>query len=270
MKRPDEIKLRDIGVLLTELLDPGRLIILALSIGAVAWAVGNGFQSGIWSGLAILGSLATGLVLANAYRSSVKNRFHDRRYYYLWTDAQERYQRFREAHALLKKRGKVDLEMLPGTIENTRQQLYLSLRRADILAHEIRTSERNLFVPPMQSAMRSQDPQAQELYRLADRNMAEYRSNLADLRAGVERTEAQAAVFTSTLDTLRVKMLGYRLATRSPEGSSLEFMNAIAEAKMQLDAIDKTLLELELTPFPATIAVMPPPMPGEVREDNRT
>jgi hypothetical protein len=67
---------------------------------------------------------------------------------------------------------------------------------------------------------------------------------------GVERTEAQAAVFTTTLDTLRMRMLGHRLAGRSPELAHTEFLQAMTEARMQLDSIDKALDELELTPFP--------------------
>jgi hypothetical protein len=110
------------------------------------------------------------------------------------------------------------------------------------------------------------DRQAQELYRIADKNIAEYRQRFQAVMAGVERTEAQAAVMTTTLDTLRIKMLGYRLVGRDPDAPTQEFLAALAEARMQLDSIDTALSELELTPFPKTITVMPErdqtPRPG--------
>jgi len=75
--------------------------------------------------------------------------------------------------------------------------------------------------------------------------------------AGVERTEAQAAVFTTTLDTLRMKMLSYRLVGKETESPTQDFLAALTEARMQLESIDKALDELELTPFPRTVSIMP-------------
>jgi hypothetical protein len=45
-------------------------------------------------------------------------------------------------------------------------------------------------------------------------------------------------------------MLGHRLAGKTPELAHTEFLQALTEARMQLDSIDKALDELELTPFP--------------------
>jgi hypothetical protein len=70
----------------------------------------------------------------------------------------------------------------------------------------------------------------------------------------------------TTLDTLRMKMLGYRLVGKSPELSSQDFLEALNEAKLQLSAIDTALEELELGPYPQMIASMPPPVPDDIRQ----
>jgi hypothetical protein len=119
-----------------------------------------------------------------------------------------------------------------------------------------------LAQPPVWQAA-AHDPQSKELYRIADKNIAEYRSHFAGVMAGVQRTEAQSAVFMTTLDTLRMKMIGYRLVGRSPELGSSEFLDALAEARAQLEAIDTALEELDLGHYPKTISVIPPPMPPE-------
>ncbi|MEJ5171286.1 MAG: hypothetical protein WHU10_09880, partial [Fimbriimonadales bacterium] len=111
------------------------------------------------------------------------------------------------------------------------------------------------------------DPQAKELYRIADRNIAEYRKLYDAVMAGVSRTEAQAAVFMTTLDTLRVKMLGYRLVDKSPEVPSQDFLEALGEARLQLDAIDKALEELDFSHLPKLIAVESGRSASEVLEE---
>jgi len=75
--------------------------------------------------------------------------------------------------------------------------------------------------------------------------------------SGVSRSMAQAEVFLTTLDALRIRMLGYRLGSRTPELESHEFLTVITESKMQFEAIDKALEEIELTPFPERVAIMP-------------
>ena len=63
----------------------------------------------------------------------------------------------------------------------------------------------------------------------------------------------------TTLDTLRMKMLGYRLVGKSPEMPAQDFLEALAEAKLQLQAIDTALEELDLGQYPKQISVVPPP-----------
>jgi hypothetical protein len=167
------------------------------------------------------------------------------------------------------------LHDLPVTVQAVGSTLYFALRRADIVVREVTTSEGWLMAVQHHTGPISPDQKAQELYRLADKNIAEYRQHYQTVMSGVERTEAQAAVFTTTLDTLRMRMLGHRLAGRSPELAHTEFLQAMTEARMQLDAIDKALDELELTPFPGTdedwLDSMksldgPPPVPDHLRE----
>ena len=75
--------------------------------------------------------------------------------------------------------------------------------------------------------------------------------------AGVHRAEAQSAVFMTTLDTLRMKMIGHRLVGKNPEMSTMEFLEALGEAKLQLKAIDQALEDLDFSQMPKMIAAVP-------------
>jgi hypothetical protein len=165
-----------------------------------------------------------------------------------------------------------DLREMPNTIRGVSEALYVALRRADIISHEVMLSEREMLSQPPVWKAPNTDPQSQELYRLADKNIAEYRQQFAGVMAGVQRTEAQSAVFMTTLDTLRMKMIGYRLVGRSPELSSQEFLEALAEARAQLQSIDTALEELDLGHYPKQISVVPPPTPEDAlqRLDQRS
>ncbi len=189
--------------------------------------------------------------------ASVPKRFSNLRIRSLWLASEDRYNRFQDEIKLLRKHQVADLNELPRTISGVARQLYMALRRADMVLEEVTRSEGKgsqlLNPPPVMTA----DKQAQELYRVADKNVAEYRQHFQLVMGGVQRAEAQAAVFTTTLDMLRMKMLGYRLTGKGPDGANLEFLQSITEAKMQLEAIDKALDELELSPFPKTIAIVP-------------
>jgi len=202
-------------------------------------------------------TVAIGTIWATgAYRQSVRARFHNPRLSNLWSEAKDRYERFDELLRKMSRERIADLKEMPRTIHATALTLYAALRRADMVQREVEKSEAGLLDHARQVRDLPRDPQTQELYRLADRNVAEYRQGLKAVMAGVRRTEAQAAVFISTLDTLRMRMLGHRLIGRSPEAPNLEFLEALQEAKMQLDAIDKALEELEMRPFPKMIAVL--------------
>jgi hypothetical protein len=223
----------------------------------------------------VVGLFTLPLVLAGhfafAWQASETRRFYNQHMKALWTGCLDRLARFHEVQKRAKNTGVADLREMPKTIENVAQAVYRALRKADIVAHEIASSEAGLAPVVPTSQRISTDAQSQELFQVADRNIAEYRQGLEAVMAGVQRSEAQAAVFMTTLDTLRMKMLGHRLVGRSPELPSHEFLAAIAEAKLQLESIDKALDELDLSIYPKSIAVIrtgPPPLPTEVEEQH--
>ena len=157
----------------------------------------------------------------------------------------------------LKRADIAQFQELPDTVRELAMTIYNALRRADILFEEVLQSEGVDRIRPGVPMFKTTDPQAQELYRIAERNLGEYRGHYNELMAGIQRTEAQATVFMTTLDNLRVKMLGYRLIGKNPSLSSEEFLSVLAEARAQLSAIDRALDELDLSHYPKTIAVIP-------------
>lgn len=248
----DEIRRQDLRAFLRELFRFTRMV-LWFGLAFLAYKILGGLK--LWEGFAVVPLLAW---FATAYLDSIPRRFINRRFLLLWESCKDRLDRFNEALSHNRRQKIAEFEEMPKTIESVSHSLYLALRRADMMFQEITRSEGWLAGQPHQPPpIQSQDAQAQELYRIADKNIAEYRQHFSAVMAGVQRAEAQAAVFTTTLDTLRMKMLGYRLSGRKPELSSLEFLESLTEAKMQLEAIDKALEELELTPFPKTIAILP-------------
>jgi hypothetical protein len=89
---------------------------------------------------------------------------------------------------------------------------------------------------------------------VAEKNVLEYERNYQELTGGIERTKAQASVFITTLDALRLKMLSYRHVGRDPSLGSQDFLSALAEARAQLSAIDKALDEVDLSHYPTAVA----------------
>lgn len=262
----DDIRRRDLKVFVSEAVSFQRLAAATaggvLLFAMLLWRSENDLMA---AALAIPAVLA--VHLAYAWSGSESRRFHSQHMSALWAGCLDRLNRFREVHKRAKGTGVSDLREMPKTIESVAESVYRALRKADIVAHEIAASEAGL-PPVVPTAQRiAPDAQAQELYQVADRNIAEYRQGLEAVMAGVQRSEAQAAVFMTTLDTLRMKMLGHRLVGRSPELPSHEFLAAIAEAKLQLESIDKALDELDLSIYPKSIAVVrpgPPPIPADV------
>jgi hypothetical protein len=264
----DDIRRQDMRLFLKELLAPGRIIVSVIAglFFFLFWKTTSMFEAGIpiraWiSWAAIL--MAHGSL---AWSASLKRRFIGKRFAALWNGCQDRLTRFEEVLKKLRREQIADLQEMPKTIRTVADSLYLALRRSDMIAHEVSTSEQGLYGGPPVWHAPSQDPQSKELYRIADKNIAEYKQRFDAVMAGVQRTEAQSAVYMTTLDTLRMKMLGYRLVGRSPEMSSQDFLEALNEAKLQLAAIDSALDELELGPYPTMIAAMPPPIPDDIQQ----
>lgn len=239
----NDIKQRDKELFLKELFSFGRFFLvgsLLFIFIITGWKV-------LW--LFLLLAVA-GVCVKTAFTRSVEKRFKNRRFLLLWTACQDRLKRFNKAFSDSTRDGVVELQELPKTIVDVGSNLYVALRRADIIIDEVSASEGWLAPPKAQAGPIGPDQKTQELYRLADKNIAEYRQNYQGVIARVERTEAQAAVFTTTLDTLRMRMLGHRLASSSPELEHDDFLQAMAEARLQLDSIDKALEELDQTPYP--------------------
>ncbi len=261
----DDVARQDRKLFLQECCRFGRVFLSGLALLFFLVAVQAPFVDTFGFGglLAAVGAIfvAHGL---SAYSASIKRRFVNKRYEALWNGIAERLRLFDEVQARMRKDTAADLQELPRNIRRVSAALYSALRRSDLISHEVASTEKGLYIHPPNWQPPSHDAQAKELYRIADKNIAEYRTQFAGVMAGVQRTEAQAAVFTTTVDTLRMKMIGYRLVGRTPELSSQDFLEAMQEAKMQLAAIDQALDELELTPFPKTVSIVPPPIPDEL------
>lgn len=261
----DDIRRQDLRLFTKELLSPLRII---LTIGGLLFFYAR-YQVGAGFFQFLAGSMLILLVAsATAWSASVHRRFLNKRTEALWNGCRDRLARFEEVLRKLSREQVAEFREMPRTIRNVASSLYGALRRADMIAHEVQLSERGLYAQPPAWDAPSHDPQSKELYRIADKNIAEYRSQFAGVMAGVQRTEAQSAVFMTTLDTLRMKMIGYRLVGRSPELSSGDFLEALAEARAQLQAIDHALEELDLGHYPKTISVVPPPPPDDALREH--
>lgn len=251
--RDPEIKRRDLRVFWARLLKPLPASIILILL-ALAVANGTGFLAWVFWNLALIGLGWHGV---KSWMDSINDRFRHRRFKLLWDNAQDRLKRLDTAMASLKKAEVADLQELPATVKAVADGLYVALRRADAALSEVSQSEGFLLSQMDAPVPAASDRQAAKLWEAAHLTQKEYRRLLSGLLGSVERTEAQAALFSATLDTLRVKMLGYRLVGRPVETPSVEFLRDLAEARMQLDSIDKALEELELTPFPNSVEEAP-------------
>jgi len=247
----DDIRRQDLRLFSKELLSPVRLLV-TLAIVFAIFGLPIFFVQQFLAAVVVLSSF--GLM---AWNDSIRRRWLDRRMAALWEGVRDRLNRFEEVLKKMRRDQIADLSEMPQTIRGVATSIYSALRRADMIAHEVQLSERGLYATSPNWSSPSNDAQSKELYRIADKNIAEYRQQFVGLIAGVQRTEAQAAVFMTTVDTLRMKMLGYRLVGRSPELSSNDFLSALAEARAQLQSIDTALEELDLGHYPKTISVVP-------------
>lgn len=257
----EDIRRQDQLLLRRELLSPSRLLLL----GIAGLFLGMLFRYQLLNpGYLLIGAVTAGLLyFFDAREHARRRKWHNPRFRALHEGCTDRLARFEEVLKRLRKDQIADLKEMPKTMRNVATSLYVALRRADIIAHEVLQSERGMHEKPPTWMAGASDPQSMELYRLADRNIAEYRQQFAGVMAGVERTEAQSAVFMTTLDSLRMKMLGYRLVGRRPEMGSQDFLEALAEARLQLQSIDQALEELDLGHYPKTIAAVPPRVPSD-------
>lgn len=250
-----EIRRIDNKIWLRECLSPARCFASLLFL-VVFGAIFNFSYS--WVPLVAMASVVF-LHLKKSYDEAKRKRFRNKRFESLWEGCKDRYARFCEVLNKLRKEDVANFQEMPNTIRRVSENLYVALRKADIISHEVMETERGIYSRNTNFTVPSFDEQAKMLYQLADKNIAEYRQNFAGVMAGVHRTEAQAAVFMTTLDSLRMKMIGYRLAGKTPELSTDEFIFTLHETKLQLMAIDQALEELDFRSVPTEYQTPPPP-----------
>lgn len=235
---------------------------------AACIAVFPGFSPGFSPVKMFFFASLVGIWLYGTLCEAKAKQFHSPRLRDMWLQCKDRMKRFDEVMARVRKDKIVELEELPRTLARTSESVYAALRRADQVTFEILKSERGIShaMPPRLSV--SHDPQSTELYRIADKNLAEYRQHYSAVMAGVQQAEAQAEVFKTTVDTLRIRLLGMRLAGRSPQMASAELLTTLAEAKLQMQAINSALDELDLGLYPRTIEVVSPTAGSESDQTN--
>lgn len=274
----EDIKRRDTQVFVRRLFS-ARLVVGAIVFGIFALATVQDHAWGRFLVVALSATLAMVWHAWSSYRNSHEDRFHDHRLRDQWKHCEDRVRRLSASLKELRKANVADLEELPKNVDRLAADIYIALRRADLVMYEAEKSEGRLTQPKTVSLPNLPDKQAQDLLRQADRNIAEYNAHMQKLMATVQRTEAQVMVFITTLDSLRARMLHYKASPRPAEVDNQEFMAAIREAKMQFDAIDMALEEIDapLTSMPlpentteeAPIrqnlgSLGPPPVPGHL------
>jgi len=260
----DEIRKHDRRIHLREVFALRRIILQVIYTGSVVSLV-NGFGFSVSGFLAGLTLIAAGWAVHwyLAWGMASRNLFVHQRFKAMWDDCSERLDAFQQAVSKLGKNGVADLYELPQTVDKIANSLYMALRRADLIFKEVAESEHVVRRKPSAPSAMPADAQAKALYGIADRNIAEYRAHYSEILAGVHRTEAQAAVFVTTLDSLRLKVLSYRLTGKSPALDTELFLTGIAEARAQLQAIDTALEELDLGHFPRAVYVPENQMPRD-------
>ncbi|MFN8140393.1 MAG: hypothetical protein U0R49_11400 [Fimbriimonadales bacterium] len=239
-----DVKRSDRKAALLSFLNPRRFAywLLAIGIGWLFWATRLHLLS--------LGTVCiASLVFAYYWFDEFKIlRWKNSDHRTIWNQIRERY--FRLKHAMRKAPDFARESLLPtmGRIEQIRDQLYSSLRKADLVKAEIVRSESNLTDPRLRLGAPSSDLETNQLYSLADKNIAEYRKHYEVVASRVTRVEAQCAVFSSALDALRMKLLGYRLLSKDQPQPASDFGQAVNEINSQLAGIDLALKELEIYP----------------------
>lgn len=208
-----------------------------------------------------------------AYGRAAERRFWSPKLKEKWLAVRERMVLLNDAVRAAKRDRVVTVTELPKTISRVADNIYTALRKADLVVMAISKSEHKMTTRFIPEASKSAVPDAQatELYSVADRNVAEYRQRYNDLMGSVHRTEAQAEVFITTLDNLRIQMLSHNLVGKKSDLDSSDFLFSMKEVRAQLDAIDQALDELDLGYGIKTIVVdRPNSVPDRLGEQSTT
>lgn len=200
----------------------------------------------IWAVAAVTG----GWIMASAKGRNhvMRTRFKYPRFAHLAQVARERYDQLCQDLKRAKSLDAPEVSRLLPILSQVLDTVVVSLRQADAVMLEVAHTERPSFEdpvyrPPVDAHHR--DSQVQELYQMADRNLAEYRKSLERLTRSVKRTEAQAEVYITTVDVLRARVLSLRLGAVDAGGKHSEFIYALNQAKAQLEDVDRSLRELD-------------------------
>jgi len=173
-------------------------------------------------------------------------RFDFAPYGHLWKTVTDRFVRFERAYGRSPRVVKETLSDTPDSIRRLMDSIYMALRRADQVRTLVAESEPHvgMFLPSL-DVPQAMDEQAQVLYGVAQRNKEDYRRHYQKLMGGVERTEAQVAVLVSSLDSLRLKMLDYRVTGGKVEMHSSDLLSRLESYRTEFHALEKAVDEIE-------------------------
>lgn len=228
-------------------------------------------------------AVGVGFACMKAKQAAHRKRFAHARFRHLWEVATDRRQRLQEAVRGVREAKIAQLSEVVSTMESVYQSLYRSLRHADIVLEEIAKTEKGMHEVPLsrsQAGPGDRDPDLQDLFQLADKNVSEYRHRMHGLQKDVRRTEAQAEVFITTLDSLRVQMLGLRLSDAQSAMNQGAFVRALSDAREQLHEVERALNDLDFARTAAQHELdldslmqgsqQPPPLPQDARVHERS
>lgn len=258
-----DYKEEDKKLFIQELLVPWRMMV---ALAAIAFP----FMSQNGAGIVITAIVWAGLARF-AFNESTLKRFKSKRFSALWKGILDRSDRLDTVLKGFRGERLGNLNEMEDNIKRTQESLYRSLRRADYITREYLHTEANAAPPIWNHG--TQDSQSRELYQMADKSIAEYKLLRQNLMGSVDRTEAQCAVFMTTVDVLRMKMLNHRLSGTDASVPMNEFLSTLAEARLQLDTIDRALEEINFDAYPTQLESnltrqTPPPLPPDAKVAN--
>jgi hypothetical protein len=195
------------------------------------------------------GILVAGYVGIKAYFQSIPKRWYHPRFRTLSENCADRFKRFEVALSQLHSSSKAEFSDLPETVKKVATNLQNSIKHADAVLNELGKNEADIRNQATTWQANTRDKDATQMYQAADQNIAQYRQLYDGIMAQVSRTEAQAAVFITTLDSLRIRMMSYQLASGPRGMATQEFMSLMRESQAQLETIDRTLEDIELSPL---------------------
>lgn len=267
----------------------GRGAIFTLGSVAVAAFLYWVSQQGValvgmpWQALAVILTFGIGGGMYVGFQAMKDQAFRISTLRKLWEDSEDALHRLDQSLKDIKKEQLQELAELSQSMKDVSEQLFWSLRRADhVMCTVARTEAGRPERPARDRALRHLDRETQEMFQIADRNLNDYRRMRGQLDAMVRRVEAQAEVFITTVETLRMHIHRIRLSTLDQSRARPQFVDAIVAAQRELKLIDRTLRELEeeesraaqeldgqLLPPDAPLRQTPPPIPidAPIREE---